>query len=297
MERLKSFFLNLLFPHPIIIGILLPISCAMLVYAFAVKSANLIAVYTSYFLSAYTLTTVCVRIPQMIKFVKNFKTRNKYIKRYTEDIRYRIKLSLYATMAVNSLYALLQLGSGIHQHSVWFYALAVYYALLAVMRYFLLKETIKGNLKKDLFMEFLHYRLCGVFLLLINIALAVIVFYIVQQNRGFEHHYILTIAMAAYTFTAVIKSIVDVVKYRHLKSPVISSAKVISLTSALVSILSLETAMLTAFGGRDLPEFRQIITASTGAAVCIIVMTMAIYMIVSSTKEINKLKKHRQSNR
>lgn len=140
MERLKSFFLNLLFPHPIIIGILLPISCAMLVYAFAVKNANLIAVYTSYFLSAYTLTTVCVRIPQMIKFIKNFKTRNKYIKRYTEDIRYRIKLSLYATMAVNSLYALLQLGSGIHQHSVCFMPLPSIMLCLPLCVTFCLKK-------------------------------------------------------------------------------------------------------------------------------------------------------------
>ena len=52
----------------------------------------------------------------------------------------------------------------------------------------------------------------------------------------------------------------------------------------------LEEAASSAFGdGEDL-LFRQIITAATGAAVCIIILAMAIHMIVGSTKEIKLLK-------
>lgn len=49
------------------------------------------------------------------------------------------------------LYAVLQLGSGIYYHSAWFYTLSGYYVILAVMRYFLLKETRHKELGKNLF--------------------------------------------------------------------------------------------------------------------------------------------------
>ena len=69
-----------------------------------------------------------------------------------------------------------------------------------------------------------------------------------------------------------------------------SAAKAINLTAALVSMLSLETAMLAQFGGDDV-MFRQIMTSATGAGVCVIVLGMAVYMIVKSTKALKSIGK------
>ena len=55
---------------------------------------------------------------------------------------------------------------------------------------------------------------CGALLVAMNITLAVIVAYIVHQNRGFEHGEIVTITLAAYTFTAVTMAIINIVKYK-----------------------------------------------------------------------------------
>ena len=56
------------------------------------------------------------------------------------------------------------------------------------------------------------------------------------------------------------------------------------LPAALVSMLSLETAMLEQFGGEKNPEaFRQIMTGATGGCVCAMVLAMALYMILRST--------------
>lgn len=129
-----------------------------------------------------------------------------------------------------------------------------------------------------------------------NLTLGVIVFYIVWQNRGFEYHYIHTIAMAAYTFTAMTLAVINVMKYRRFESPLMSAARVISLASALVSILSLETAMLTTFGKPGTDSFRQLMTALTGTAICLLILAMAIYMIIHATKEIKQLKKEVQTN-
>lgn len=290
MIFLKKLLHTLLFlPIPIVL-MLIPFATAMLLYAFLYEDANPIAVYASYFLSAYTLTVACIQAPRLIRKIAAFKRENKYVSLYTSDAHLRIKLSLYGTVAMNTLYALMQLFSGFYFHSVWFYALAGYYALLAVMRFFLLRDTLRVQPGTALIPEYKRYRFCGIMLLLMNLTLAVIVFYIVRQNRGFEYHYIHTIALAAYTFTLMAMAIKNVIKYRRFGSPVMSAAKAISLASALVSMLSLETAMLTAFGEENTPEFRQIMTASTGGGVCVIVLTMAVYMIIRSTFAIKRLK-------
>ena len=105
----------------------------------------------------------------------------------------------------------------------------------------------------------------------------------------------LMILSAHYTdfrFYATITAAVNVVKFRRYRKPVLSAAKVINLTAALVSMLSLETAMLTQFGAADDPVFRQIMTASTGAGVSMIVLGMAVFMITSSTKQLKSIKEN-----
>ena len=73
-----------------------------------------------------------------------------------------------------------------------------------------------------------------------------------------------------------------------------SAAKAINLTAALVSMLSLETAMLTQFGAAEDPMFRQIMTASTGAGISMIVLGMAVFMIVRSTKQMKHIKQEKE---
>lgn len=291
MEKLKTICRKLLFPHMAILILLVPMAAALLIYAFAFENAHPGVVYVSYALSAYALTIVCIRTPAIIAWAKRFKRDNRYLSRYFSDPHLRVKISLYGSLALNTAYAIFQMGLGFRHASVWFYSLAVYYVLLAVMRYFLLKETVNTVPGKNRFRELLLYRLCGVLLLVMNLALAVIVFYIAWQNRGFEHHYITTIAMAAYTFATLTKAIVNVVKYRKYQSPIMSASKAISLAAACVSILTLETAMLTVFGEGNDPLFRQIMTSTTGAAVCLLVLAIAIYMIVRATKQINMIKR------
>ena len=144
--------------------------------------------------------------------------------------------------------------------------------------------------EKNKISEWKRYRLCGIILLFMNIALAGIVILVIYQNSGFEYPGMLIYVMAMYAFYATIMAVRNLVKFRKYGSPVMSAAKVISLTAALVSMLALETAMLTQFGAADDPVFRQIMTASTGAGISILVLGMAVYMIVHSTKQLKCLK-------
>lgn len=213
--------------------------------------------------------------------------------RFLKDVRFRTEISLYMGFVINLLYIVMKMASGIYYRSVWFISVAVYYILLAVMRFLLFrrgKVRTAGNHQEA---ELKRYRMCGIILLLMNQALTGIVVFMVHQNKSYDYPGVLIYAMAAYSFYCVIIASVNVIKFRRHGSPVLSAAKVINLVSAMVSILSLETAMVTRFGDKDDFSFRQTMTGATGGGVCIFVLGIAVYMIVKSSlqlKNINTMK-------
>ena len=101
---------------------------------------------------------------------------------------------------------------------------------------------------------------------------------------------ITAIAMAAYTFTAFTVAIVNVVKYKKYNSPVFSASKAISLAAALVSMLTLESTMLTAFGNETMDAATQkIMLGVTGGVVLICIIIMAIHMITRASRQLKEL--------
>lgn len=265
---------------------LIPVSIALLVYTFLfLQPAHPGSVF-SYVLSAYVLAAVCVRIPNTWH---SFRHENKLILRWRGDVRWRVKLSLYTSLTLNTAYAVFQLGLGFTHRSVWFYTLAAYYLLLVIMRFSLLRYTRKHAAGSDRKSELFRYRFCGYLLAAMNLVLGGIVFFISRQGKTFHHHEITTIAMAAYTFCALGFAIAGLVRYRKEQSPVYTCAKVISLAAALVSMLTLESAMLTTFGGTGDQQLHSTMTAIFGTVVALFVLCMAVLIIVQTTKKIRAL--------
>lgn len=290
MNKIKMVLRKLLFP-PAALGIPLVIGAAgLLIYTFTGENVSPVVEYGSYGLSSYALVAACLGIPSVIGIWKRFLQKNALVRRYREDLRLRTRISLAGSISVNLAYALFQLFLGLYHASVWFYAFAGYYFLLALMRLLLALEASRGAPGENRTRELKRYRLCGVLLLGMNLTLGGIVGCVVWQGRTFRHHEITTIAMAAYTFTALTLAIVNTVKYRKYNSPVLSASKAISLAAASVSMLTLEAAMLSTFDGGDDPVFHTVITSATGGAVCLFVLGMAGFMIVRSTKELKEIR-------
>ena len=281
----------ILFPHIAIMIILLPIATVLLVGSMVFVGTESVIAIISYVLSAYTLTVWCFRIPHLIKSFKTFKDENKFARRWQDDTRLRVNVSLYGSFAWNALYGIFQLWLGFYHHTFWFYSLGAYYICLAVMRFFLARHTSKYAPGEVMQTELLKYRACGIVFLVMNLALALIIFFMVYWNRTFEHHMITTIAMAAYTFTALTTAIVNVIKYRKYNSPVFSASKAISLAAALVSMLTLESTMLTTFGdGTMTATAQKWMLGATGGVVSLLIVATAIYMIIVGTKKLKELK-------
>ena len=281
----------LLFPHIAIMILLVPIATVLLVGSMVFIGTESPIAIVSYVIAAYTLTVWCFKIPYLINFFKTFKNENKYARRWQDDTRLRVNVSLYGSLAWNALYGLFQLWLGFYHHTFWFYSLGAYYICLGVMRFFLARHTTRYAPGERMQTELKKYRACGIVFLVMNLALALIIFFMVYWNRTFEHHMITTIAMAAYTFTALTTAIINVIKYRKYNSPVFSASKAISLAAALVSMLTLESTMLTTFGDGTMTVVAQKwMLGATGGVVSLLIVATAIYMIVVGTKKLKELK-------
>lgn len=298
MKRLKK-LMKRIFCLPPLLTLLIAIpSYALVIYALAGTDVHPVAAYSSYLLSSYAFIITITGMSGIVRWIRQGIGGHPFVRKiqgvplfrkYLEEASFRTETSLYTGFSINLLYAGTKFFSGILYSSVWFVTLAVYYILLAVMRFSLLyyvrKTGLGGKGRKS---EWRRYRLCGIILLFMNAALSGMVILAVYENNGFIYPGLLIYIMAMYAFYAIITAVMNVIKFRKYGSPVLSAAKVVNLTAALVSMLSLETAMLTQFGAADDETFRRIMTASTGAGVCVIVLGMAFYMIVRSTREVKK---------
>ena len=288
MMNWKKFGRCLLYPHLAVILCLLPIAIVLLVLSLVYLTPESILAILAYLLAFYVLLAICFRVPRMIVCFQSFKQKNKYLQKWFSDVHLRMNVALYTSLISNIAFAIFQLVLGFYNHSYLFVSMFVYYGLLGLMRFFLLKHTRNYQANEEVLIETKKYTLCGWLLLVMNLALAVVVAFVILLNEKFQHHMIITIAMAAFTFLAFTLAIIDLVRYRKYQSPVYSAAKIINLIAACVSVLTLETTMLATFGTTENELFKRIILAVTGAVVIGCAITMAIMMIVQGYKKLSK---------
>lgn len=283
---------RLLFPHGAVLLLLVPSCTVALVHSMSeLEETNPMRI-GSYVISFYTLVVCCARIPGMIRSVKKFKRKNKYARRWSRDVHLRVKATLLGNVLWNSAYGTLELCLGIYHRSAWFFTLAGYYYSLAVMRFCLLRHTLHHRPGEDPKRELRNYRTCGWVFLFTNLMLTAMRFYMIYENRMVRHHEITTIAMAAYTFTSLTMSIINLVKYRKYNSPVFSASKAISLAAACVSMLTLEGTMLATFQKESVtPQMQRVIMSISGGAVSMLIVAMAIYMIGTANRRMKCLEK------
>lgn len=290
MEQLKKGCRKLFFPGKAPMLLLTPASALLLAWVFAFDHEDHALAYFAYVLSAYTLVVLCLAgYRQGKKGIAAVKSKNRHVNRYLNDALFRTHVSLYTSLAVNVIYAIAKFVSGILFRSFWFGSIAVYYFCLAVMRFMLLHHAHRNAFGVDQIAEYKKYRLCGAVLVVLNLALTGMVILVVTQNQTYRYPGNLIYAMGAYAFYSVITAVRNVVKFRKQNSPVLSAAKGINLASALVSMLALETAMLSQFGSEESPVFRRVMNSATGGAVCCVVLGMAVYMMVRATQNLKRL--------
>lgn len=291
MERLKALSRRL-FCLPLWLTAIISVPAFALVVYVLVYECEAWLTYAAYMLSAYALIISAAAAVRGVRAAKRDFYGLPAVKRLRanpigeklmDSADFRSEVSVYGGFAGNLFYSALNIAMGFIYGSAWHYSLVAYYLLLSLMRGYLSRCLRERGTERDVAAEYRAYRAVGFMLLFMNQALAGIVFYIVHKDMGSQYQGLTIYAAAAYTFYITILAIINVFRYRRRNSPILSAAKNISLTASLVSMLSLETAMLAAFSDEG-SAFRRMMTASFGGAVCTIVLAMAIYMIVRANK-------------
>ena len=285
---------KLLFPPAFLIVILVIISAVALTLIFVKGLEESIPAYIVYVLAFYTLTVVTIFcamvLPKQYSTIKQKIYDNPLGNRYMTDRVFRTNVSLSISFVISMLYVGINLWSWHMLGSYWFMVLAVYYVIMAVMRYILVRYVRIQKIGTDILSEWKRSRICAYILLLINLSLSGAVLMILYQHRGYDYPGMMIYVMAMYTFYALTMSIVDIVKYRKMGSPIMSTAKIVSLSAALVSMLNLETAMFAQFGTDMAQQDQNLMIMLTGAGISITVITLSVMLIAKATIEIRREK-------
>ncbi len=217
------------------------------------------------------------------------------------DTRLRTVMTTVPGIGLNLIYAVFNGAVGIISHSAWCGSLAAYYMLLCAMRFLSvsyakkiyggkiqipLKKTKinKGNRQRDADERSLEirawkvYRNCGVMLSASSIALGGAVIMLVSGQGGRSYPGLMIYAVATYTFYKLTMAIINMVKARKENSLLLTTLRNINYADALVSLLSLQTALFAAFG-QDSGQMIPITNALAGAGACIMIFVLGVYMV------------------
>lgn len=292
MKRVKHILLHLLRPGAIWTVFLTMLATLLLTYIFVSGGQETLFAYISYAICTYALMVLMIGFPDIINKAKALISRNKYGARYISDSTLRARISLYQGLFVNLLFAAFYFLTSLLYASVWFGAVALYYIILSVIRFILLRSVRKTSSPKHqgkLFTyELRTYRFCGYLMFVLNIGMAGMIFQMIWQNKGYQYPGLIIYASAVYAFYCLITAIINMIKFRRMDNPVLSAAKMLGFAGALMSILALQTAMISQFAPGD-NSFRQIMNTATGGGVCLIVFCMAIFMVVRANRELKKI--------
>lgn len=287
LEKLKKF----IFPHPFIIFVLFNLSVVTLVYIFINHWETNILAILFYVVAFYTLVVVCVRIPGIVKRVKTKLHENKYTDAYLTDKDLRMRISMYRGLLISFVFATFKIIMGFIYNSSWLFAMAGYNTILSLMRFVVIFRSQKKGLSEieERRRGLQSYQVCGWLVMVLNIAVSVVMFMVIVQKQTIEYHMIVTIGLAAFTFYCFTMAIINMVKYRDRKNPVYAAIKRIDMVKAIVSIFTLQVAMLTTFSGEGADIDVRLMNVLTGFAVTIAINTIGAMMLAGVKGDLQAL--------
>lgn len=213
--------------------------------------------------------------------------------RLLRDYRYRTVTFTNVSFFFNLVFSFLNLFFGLRQVSWWFITFFVYYLLLSIMRFVLLRAENRNNRSREcsvLQPEKEHQNEVGIYqnggkiMIMLAVALMGSVVLIVKNGDGKSYPGYLILVVAAYTFFKIIIAVKNMIQIGKYKSPLLKTIRHIGYADAMMSLLSLQTAMFASFGKGENQAVIYSMNGLTGGIVCMIILIMGIHMILSAKR-------------
>lgn len=270
-------------PYPLVL-LLSAVCAAGLTWIFVKGLEAWVPAYFLYALSAYCLTALCVKLPAAVRSAKHWLSRHPKLTALLQNEELHFKLGLYFEQLLNFAYGIFKISSGVILGSAWIGCDGIYNMAQALIQLF---QILRRKKPGTLVQQWKSYRFCGVLILLMHLTLTGIVFQMINWNRAEEQGQILVIATAAFAFYKFTNSFWDIAKDRKHPHPVDSSIRMLNLAQAIFAIFSLQASMFHTFGTGE--TWEHLLNIITGCTVCLLIVSMGIYMIRRSNREIRTL--------
>ncbi len=281
---------KILYPNIFIILVLVVLSFVLLYIVFNKHLDYRVFGYVVYVVSAYTLIVSILKIINVCIEYKKIKEDNKYLFKNEflnncfNDKIYRSHVFTICSFLFDFLYFIFRMYIGIFYDSFWFVLIALYYLGLSLLRVYVLIQSRRkiNNYKLYLHTTFLLFPL--------NIVLLNVIILVVKNNETYIYQGYIIYLIAFYTFYILTLSIINYIKYKNHTNLIFSISKTISFICSLVSIFTLQTAMISTFSN-DV-EFRLIMNTFTGITVLIFIIVIQIRLLINYKKysKIEKIK-------
>ncbi len=277
-----------IFGLPFAVVVLLCVGCGGgLVWVFLKGMEQQIPAYVLYALSFYSLTALCVQLPAAIRGGKAWFSRHPKIAAMVTSEELKFSLELYVEQFINFAYGIFKIVSGVVIGSAWVGADGIYNFAQALIQLFQILRRKKPGTILD---QWKSYRFCGGLVLLMHLTLTGIVFQMVNWGRVEENGEIMIIATAAFAFYKIVKSFLELARDRKHTHPIDSSVRMLELSQAIFAIFSLQASMFHTFGTGA--RWEHWMNLGTGCTVCLLVVSMGIYMIRRGIREIRTLQEN-----
>ena len=292
MKRLKNIVHKIFFPPTTVLLIILIFTVAAQFVIFCFDYTKSLVSYFVYLISAYELALILFRIVVLLKRLVDFwAAKSKLGQRYHNNMIFKAEISIFISFILNLIYSIYKVTFGFVYNSVWFASVAAYYIILTVTRFILLQHIVKGQSSR--LADLKKYRTCGYLLLALTIVLSLMAYIMLKYNLANYYPGHIIYAAASYTVYNLYIAINNVIKYKDFNNLVISASKWISLSTALISLFTMQISMFVRFGTGAKKE--QITGVLTAAAVFTIIFTISLFMIVNSYVLIPKASKASRS--
>ena len=209
-------------------------------------------------------------------FIK--KPLQGFYQHYKDDPWLRAATSTKVSAVINLFFVFYQGFNAYRRESLWFAALALYYAWLTFMRVNIV--TYMQTLAADGREELRRYRKTGYWLLALTTVIMILG--IVSNRLGFRPTYTTTtfVVIAIFCCYNVTNAIINYVKWRKLEDPLISASKALSIACALVSVYSLQTAAIGLFAATSASRALSFLNIATPIVIFLIIASISLFIIL-----------------
>lgn len=205
---------------------------------------------------------------------------NALTHRLSKDYHYRTLFFSKFGFGISAVFAVFNGIVAVISISAWYAVLAVYYIFLVVLRFEALHyNRIPSQSPKRARLEWKLYFRCGILFIPMSLALGGAVFLMVRFGNSKSYPGTWIYAVAAYTFWKITISIINLVKAGKTRSPLLMVIRNVGYIDALVSMLSLQTALLEQFSVPGQQPFINRMNTISGIVICLMVMLLGIQMI------------------